>query len=97
MVGQRVQVGVLGNRCVKSGIEDCDLRRRLTEEGTSFREVLQEARQERAKTMLSKSGMSLAVAAEQLGYSDTAAFSRAFKEWTGLSPGRFLRQDDPPA
>jgi AraC-like DNA-binding protein len=78
-------------------LSERSLRRRLTEEGTSFREVLQEARQERAKTMLSKSGMSLAVAAEQLGYSDTAAFSRAFKEWTGLSPGRFLRQDDPPA
>ena len=58
-------------------LSERSLRRRLTEEGTSFRELLQEARQERAKTMLTKSGISLAVAAEQLGYSDTAAFSRA--------------------
>ncbi len=70
-------------------LSDRSLRRRLTDEGTSFRELLQEARKERAKTILSKPGMSLAVAAEQLGYSDTAAFSRAFKEWTGVSPGRF--------
>jgi AraC-like DNA-binding protein len=75
-------------------LSERSLRRRLTEEGTSFRDLLQEARQERAETMLSKSGISLAVAAEQLGYSDTAAFSRAFKEWTGVSPGRFMRKTD---
>ncbi|MEJ2410494.1 MAG: AraC family transcriptional regulator ligand-binding domain-containing protein [Novosphingobium sp.] len=70
-------------------LSERSLRRRLTEEGTSFRELLQDARKERAQTILAKPGMSLAVAAEQLGYSDTAAFSRAFKEWTGVSPGRF--------
>tara|TARA_A100001391_G_scaffold119169_3_gene80976 strand:- start:6628 stop:7692 length:1065 start_codon:yes stop_codon:yes gene_type:complete len=70
-------------------LSERSLRRRLTEEGTSFRELLQDARKERAETILSKPGVSLAVAAEQLGYSDTAAFSRAFKEWTGTSPRRF--------
>ncbi|MEO5708108.1 MAG: AraC family transcriptional regulator ligand-binding domain-containing protein [Alteraurantiacibacter sp.] len=73
-------------------LSERSLRRRLTEEGTSFRELLQDARKERAQTILSKPGIALAVAAEQLGYSDTAAFSRAFKEWTGVSPGRFLRK-----
>jgi len=73
-------------------LSERSLRRRLTEEGTSFRELLEEARRERALTILSKAGMSLTVAAEQLGYSDTAAFSRAFKEWTGQSPGKFLRK-----
>lgn len=73
-------------------LSERSLRRRLTEEKTSFRELLQEARKERAQTILSKPGISLAVAAEQLGYSDTAAFSRAFKEWTGVSPGQFPRK-----
>ncbi len=75
-------------------LSERSLRRRLTEEGASFRDLLQEARKERAQTILSKPGMSLSVAAEQLGYSDTAAFSRAFKEWTGVSPGRYLRRPD---
>ncbi|WP_168601290.1 AraC family transcriptional regulator [Novosphingobium sp. SG707] len=74
-------------------LSERSLRRRLAEEDTSFRDLLQQARQERAQTLLSKTGISLTVAAEQLGYADTAAFSRAFKEWTGVSPGRFLRKD----
>ena len=73
-------------------LSERSFRRRLTEEGTSFRELLQDARKERAQIILSKPGISLAVAAEQLGYSDIAAFSRAFKEWTGISPGRFPRK-----
>lgn len=76
-------------------LSERSLRRRLTEENTSFRELLQSVRKERAQTILLKPGISMAVAAEQLGYSDTAAFSRAFKEWSGVSPGRFLHSADP--
>lgn len=72
-------------------LSERSLRRRLTDEGTSFRELLQSVRKERAQTILVKPGISMAVAAEQLGYSDTAAFSRAFKEWEGVAPGRFLQ------
>ncbi|QKS02207.1 AraC family transcriptional regulator [Sphingomonas sp. CL5.1] len=70
------------------------LRRRLLEEGTSFRNLLQEARQGRARAMLQASDVPLSVAAERLGYSDSATFSRAFKDWTGVSPGRFARKTD---
>ncbi|WP_186395621.1 AraC family transcriptional regulator [Stappia sp. TSB10GB4] len=65
------------------------LRRRLVEEGTSFRRVLQETRQARAEALLEDSGMPLAAAAQVLGYADTATFSRAFKQWTGAAPRRY--------
>ncbi len=68
------------------------LRRRLMEEGSSFRGVLQAVRQERAKAMLQSAELPLAVVAEQLGYSDTATFSRAFKDWTCASPRRYSKQ-----
>jgi AraC-like DNA-binding protein len=68
------------------------LRRRLMEEGTSFRTLLQDARKARASAMLQASDLPLSAAAEQLGYSDTATFSRAFKDWTGVSPGRYAKK-----
>jgi len=66
-------------------------RRRLLEEGTSFRNLLQEARQSRAINLLKSPDLPLSVVAERLGYSDTATFSRAFKEWTAVSPRRFSK------
>ncbi|MEA1674599.1 AraC family transcriptional regulator [Nitrospirillum sp. BR 11163] len=72
-------------------LSERSLRRRLMEEGTSFRALLQEARQERARLILAAADLPLSVAAEQLGYSDTATFSRAFKDWTGISPGRYSK------
>lgn len=72
-------------------LSERSLRRRLMDEGTSFRLLLQEARQERARLILATADLPLSVAAEQLGYSDTATFSRAFKDWTGVSPGRYSR------
>lgn len=72
-------------------LSERSFRRRLMEEGTSFRALLQMARQARACTMLRASDLPIAEAAQQLGYSDTATFSRAFKDWTGTSPGRYAR------
>ncbi len=74
------------------GVSARSLRRRLMEEGASFRSVLQTVRQERAQAMLQSADLPLSVVAEQLGYSDTATFSRAFKEWTRASPRRFSRR-----
>ena len=66
------------------------LRRRLSEEGTSFRDILQESRAERAGLMLSQ-GMSVSQVSDSLGYSDVRAFNRAFKKMRGVSPAAYAK------
>lgn len=65
------------------------LQRRLTEEGVSFGELLSEVRRTQAERLLARSDASLADVAEQVGYADTGAFTRAFRTWTGTTPGKF--------
>ena len=67
------------------------LKRRLTEEGTSFSEVLQGSLLDRAKMQLLDRSTSVSEVATELGYSDLTNFSHAFKRWTGSSPSHFRR------
>lgn len=62
------------------------LRRRLADEGYSFQEVKNLAREKRAKYYLSRTNMPLAEIAFELGYSELSAFSRAFRSWAGQTP-----------
>jgi AraC-like DNA-binding protein len=67
------------------------LRRHLAAEGTSFRALADQVRRARADALLSKSGWSVEQIATELGYADAAAFSHAFRRWTGQSPTQFRR------
>jgi AraC-like DNA-binding protein len=62
------------------------LRRRLEAEGTSFHELLNEARFEAAKQLLRDTRLPAAEIAAILRYSNPGAFSRAFRAWSGASP-----------
>jgi len=59
------------------------LQRRLQAEGSSFRDVMDEARHKLAVAYLGDSNLSLTDVAYLLGYSEGAACTRAFKRWTG--------------
>lgn len=61
-------------------------RRRLSEEGTSFTEVVLQTRMTLAKELLSTAGLSVNIVAHKLGYSETASFSRAYTKWWGQNP-----------
>ena len=62
------------------------LRRRLSEEGYSFQEAKNLAREKRAKYYLSQTKMPLSEIAFELGFSELSAFSRAFRSWVGETP-----------
>ena len=62
--------------------------RHLAEEGTSFGEILERVRQRLASRYLADDRMSLQQIAWQLGYSELAAFTHAYKRWTGTTPRR---------
>jgi AraC-like DNA-binding protein len=64
------------------------LYRRLKTEGVTFAQLLDELRHRLALDYLGAGKVSVNETAYLLGFSDPAAFSRAFKRWTGERPGR---------
>ena len=67
------------------------LQRRLAVEGTSFQVLKDELRRDLAIVRLNTSTVSLGKLADELGFADSAAFQRAFKNWTGSAPGPYRR------
>lgn len=65
------------------------LQRQLNSEGTSYRDVLESTRRELAEQYLAEDGLSKAEIAFMVGFADQSNFARAFKRWTGMSPGEF--------
>jgi AraC-like DNA-binding protein len=70
----------------KLSISRQTLFRRLKAEGTTFEKILDELRYKLALRYLSGKKVSVNETAYLVGFSDTAAFSRAFKRWAGHSP-----------
>lgn len=62
------------------------LQRRLSEEGTTFQEVLDATREQLARHYLSRSPMPVVEISFLLGYRDQSSFYRAFRIWTGTTP-----------
>lgn len=62
------------------------LRRRLDEEGSSFREILEDIRMEEADRLLGDDELTITEIAHRLAYSDSGNFSRAYRRARGMSP-----------
>ncbi len=65
------------------------LRRRLDDEGESYRSIMDELRRDLAISLLSETQLSVSDIAVELGFAESSAFHRAFKKWTGARPGEY--------
>ena len=70
------------------GMSKRSLQRRLNEEHTSFKQILNETREQLAIHYLSNSSMTFAEISFLLGFEEPNSFSRAFRSWTGQTPQR---------
>ena len=70
-------------------------KRRLMAAGTSFRTLCEDARRDLAGHYLSEGEMSLGEIAFRLGFDDANSFFRAFRRWTGMTPGDYRRHATP--
>jgi AraC-like DNA-binding protein len=62
------------------------LQRKLSERGTTFRQVVDDTRKQLAEQYLKDSMLSVSEIAYLLGFAEVSSFSRAFRRWTGQAP-----------
>ena len=67
------------------------LQRQLTAENTNYRNVLETTRCELAEHYLQDGNYTQAQIAFMIGFADQSNFARAFKRWTGVSPGDYQK------
>lgn len=65
------------------------LHKKLKREGLTFAHLLEDVRRTQALTYMQDKTKPLVEIAEQLGFSELSAFSRAFKRWMGTSPAEY--------
>lgn len=76
----------------KLGVSSRTLQRKLAEEGTHYKDVLNDLRLELAVYFLKNTDLSLENIAYELGYRESRSFYRSFKQWTGCTAGSYRHE-----
>lgn len=76
----------------KVGLSARTLRRRLSAARSSYAELVDDARRERALALARRAELDVGRLAELTGFTDASAFARAFRRWTGERPREFMRR-----
>jgi len=71
------------------------LQKKLKEEGVTFSEIATNVRQELAKSYLAEKRYTIDDITYLLGFSEPSVFRRAFKMWTGMTPGQYRSSSEP--
>lgn len=87
-ISQEHQIGLIAERLA---VNERTLRRRLADEGTTFREIYADTRLSIAKELLQTAGLSVEAVARRVGYAEPASFVRSFAKHYGETPGRLRR------
>ena len=79
------------------GYSERGLRRQLDRSGTSYRKIVDQIREQRARALLATTAQPIKSIAGALGFESSSNFARSFKRWTGLTPRAFRdgAQDGP--
>jgi AraC-like DNA-binding protein len=87
-VARQLRTGLVNMRetARRLAMSTATLRRRLEEEESTFSDIVDDVRRRLADQYLGDPALTVTEIAFLLGFSDLAAFDRAFKRWTGLSP-----------
>jgi AraC-like DNA-binding protein len=91
MVVQMLPSGRVGQDTVAARLyrSKSTLQRQLKNEGTSYRKILEITRRSLAEEYLKDGAYTQAQIAFMTGFADQSNFARAFRRWTGVSPGQF--------
>lgn len=73
------------------GVSERTLQRRLSERGLSYTGVVEDFQREEAARLLRQPAIPLTEIASRLGYAEQTSFTRAFRRWTGSTPGAWRK------
>jgi AraC-like DNA-binding protein len=100
LVASLLQLGMLqlALAAEAAGMSERSFQRYLAESGLTFSALVEDARFELAARMLADPAVKVIDVSSELGYSDSANFTRAFRRWSGVPPQIYRRAaSDPPA
>lgn len=88
-IGTEQQIDQIATRLA---VTERTLRRRLTDEGTSFRKIYIDTRMAIAHELLSSAGLNIETVSWRVGYAEPASFARAFAKKYGVPPGEVRKK-----
>jgi AraC-like DNA-binding protein len=71
------------------GISSRSLQRKFKQQGTNFKTIVDDVRKEYAFSYLLQTNYKMSYISQVLGFSEQSVFQRAFKRWTGVTPGEY--------